>query len=136
MSQVVEIYRRLRKRIKELDEQHEENMKGRRTQLVQLGGILQNFLKQTGGDSHKTKAGTFYESTRYTASANDKEGFMNYVREADAFQLLDVRPNATAIRDHIAKYNAAPPGVTLNAHTSIGVRAPKGQAAAGEKEEE
>lgn len=136
MSQVVEIYRRLRKRIKELDEQHEENMKGRRTQLQQLSGILQNFLRETGGDSHKTKTGTFYQSTRWTASADDKEAFMNYVREADAFQLLDVRPNATSVRDHVAKYNATPPGVKLNAHVSIGVRAPKGQAAPGEKEEE
>jgi hypothetical protein len=136
LAQAVELYRTLRRRIKELDAEHDKKMEGRRTNLKQLGGMLEEWLRSSNVDSVKTPSGTFYKSTRFTAAVKDAEAFLAYIRENAAWDLIERRANATAVKDYVKKNNSLPPGVNLNQITSVGVRAPKGQAAAGEEVED
>ena len=88
---------------------------------------LQDFLETAGAQSVKTKEGTVYASTRYTASLADPQAFMDYVIKHTAFDLLDRKANATAVRDFVENHNALPPGVNLNAIRTVGVRRAAGR---------
>lgn len=56
-------------------------------------------LTVEGVESLKTKAGTVFTNTKSSASVSDKEEFMNHVRKNNAWELLDIKANKTAVRD-------------------------------------
>jgi hypothetical protein len=123
----VEQYIQIRDRLKVMDEEHDE----RRKPLVELQNLLtgwmQNFLEQAGADNIKTKHGTCYSSTRYTASLADPEAFMKHVISNKSFDLLDRKANVTAVKDYVAETGNLPPGVNLSAIKTVGVRRASGK---------
>lgn len=115
-------YVAIRDRLKAMDEVHDAAKKPLLEVQTLLSGRLMEVLKKTGSESIKTKQGTVYISTRYTASLADADAFMKYVVENAAFDLLDRRANATAVKDFVAEKKALPPGCNLNSLVTVGVR--------------
>ncbi len=124
VDQRVEEYIYVRQKLDALKKDYED--KKAALQKVQdfLSGWLQEFLDKSGQESAKTKHGTCYLSTRYSASLADPEAFMNFVRSTEKFELLDKRANVTAVRAYVEENETLPPGCNLNAVTTVGVRAP------------
>ena len=120
----VEQYIKIRAHLKELDEAHEKV----RAPFVEIQNVLQGwmqeFLTRTGSESVKTKHGTCYQSTRYTASLADPDAFMKFVIENNMFELMDRKANATACRDYVEEHKTLPPGVNISAIKTVGVRSP------------
>lgn len=119
----VEQYVKVRDAIKAMDEKHEAE----RAPLVEiqnlLTGWMMDFLTKSGSQSIKTKHGTCYTSTRYTASLADPDAFMKFVIANNLYELLDRRANATAVRDYTAANGGnLPPGTNLSAVQTLGVR--------------
>jgi len=118
-------YIQIRTALKKIEEEYD----AKRKPLVELQNILsgwmQTFLEKTGSESVKTKSGTCYQSTRYTASLADPEVFMNFVIDNHQFDLLDRKANATACRDYAAEHKTLPPGVNMSAVKTVGVRSPR-----------
>lgn len=115
----------VREKIREIETRHEEELKPYKEVQNLLGGWLEEFLKNSGSTGVKTLHGTCYRSTRYTASLADPEAFMRYVITHGKYELLDRRANATAVKDYVKENNGnMPPGVNLNAISSVGVRRP------------
>lgn len=121
-AQRIAQYIQVRAMIKEVEEKHEAELKPLRELQNLLSGWLQQHLEKTGSDSVKTKAGTAYISTRYTASLADPDAFMKFVINEGMFELLDRRANATAVKDYVQEKGALPPGVNLNGIKTVGVR--------------
>lgn len=92
-----------------------------------LTGWLQEFLDQAGAESVKTKHGTCYQNTRYSASLADPDAFMAFVRSTNNYDLLDRKANVTAIREFVVEKNVLPPGVNLSAIKTVGVRRASGK---------
>jgi len=117
-------YISIRDRLKEMDEAHEKM----RAPLVEiqnlLTGWMMQFLETSGADSIKTSAGTCFNSTRYSASLADPKAFMDFVIQNTAWDLLDRKANATAVRDFVAEKGFLPPGANLSAIRTINVRRP------------
>jgi hypothetical protein len=91
------------------------------TQTLLTAWLTQK-LEQVGAESVKTKAGTAYTTTRYSAALEDPAVFMEYVKTTDQFDLMDRKANATAVRDHVKEKGSLPPGVKLSAIRTVGVR--------------
>ena len=89
-----------------------------------LTGKLQEFMERNGADSIKTSSGTCYNSTRYTASLQDPQAFMDFVIKTNNFDLLDRKANVTAVKSYVEENDNLPPGVNLSAIKTVGVRAP------------
>lgn len=119
-------YIQVRDAIKKLKDQHEEQLKPLVELQNVLTGWLQTCLETSGAEAIKTKAGTCYSTTRYTASLADPEIFMKFVLEKQNFDLLDRKANVTAVKDYVAENGALPPGVNLSAITTVGVRRASG----------
>lgn len=115
-------YIAIRDKIKAEDEAHKEKMKPMKEALEQLGGVLAQFMTETGSDGIKTEAGTCYITTRWSASLADADAFMRFVQETGNFDLLDRKANATAVRDYVEEHTTLPPGVNLSSIQQVGVR--------------
>lgn len=118
----VEQYIQLRDKLKAMDVEYEEKRKPLRAMQDILSGWLQEFLEKSGGTAIKTKHGTVYLSTRYSASLADPDAFMNFVIENKLYDLLDRRANSTACKDYATEKGDLPPGVNLTALQTVGVR--------------
>jgi hypothetical protein len=124
MEKRAQQYVAVRDKIREMEARHEAELKGPKETLQKLGGIIQKFLDDNKLESLKTAAGTCYISTRWTASLKDADAFMRFVIDNEQFDLLERRASATAVKDYVADHNTLPPGVSLNALASVGVRRP------------
>lgn len=123
MDQLVDQYVRLRDRLKEADEKHNEKMKPAKDYLQSLNGALMAQLQQMGMDSAKTIHGTAYMSERKSATVGDADAFRNYVIEHGEFDLADWRANATAVADYAGEHQGQlPPGVNYSTVLTVGVR--------------
>jgi hypothetical protein len=119
-------YRQIRDAITALKDRHEKELEKPKAVLEQLGGILDAHLLKNGEESVKTKNGTFFRSTRFTATVNDGAAFMQHIIDNQLWDLIERRANATAVRGFAETHKHLPPGVNLNSITSVNVRAPTG----------
>lgn len=117
-------YIECRDAIAKAKEEYEKSVAPLVTLQNMLTGWLQRFMDTTGSTSVKSKFGTCYSSTKYTASLADPKAFMDYVISTKQFDLLDRKANVTAVKDHVADKGALPPGVNLSAIETVGVRRP------------
>ncbi len=115
-------YVALRTKIKELDDKHKEDMKPFKDMLEQLGNMLLGHLNTVNAESIRTGAGTFFKTTKKTASLEDPEAFMRFVIANNAFDMIDRKANVTAVDDYIKEHNALPPGVKFTERVEVNVR--------------
>ena len=121
-------YRKVRDKIAEIKERQEKELAPAKAVLEQLSGMLDAFLLRTGQTSAATKSGTFFRSTRFTATVNDPQAFMDHVIANQQWDLIERRANSTAVKGFVEDKKHDVPGVTLNAITSVSVRAPTAKA--------
>lgn len=119
-------YVQVRDRIKEITERHTQELAPLVETQNLLSAWLTDALSTAGAESIRTKGGTVYTTTRYSASLADPQSFMNYVIENSKWDLLDKRANSTACRDFTEANGSLPPGVNLNAIRTVGVRRASG----------
>lgn len=122
MNTRVQQYIAVRDKIKEREAAHKEELKPLKETLEKLGGVLLQFMEETGSEGIRTDNGTCYITTRYSASLADADAFMRFVVETKSFDLLDRKANATAVRDYVEKHTALPPGVNLSSIRQVGVK--------------
>ncbi len=113
---------KLRALIKADDDAHKEKMKEKREALDQLNNLLLNHLDQVKADSVKTKSGTVYRTVKRSASAADFKAFWDFVMKHKLWDLVDRKPNVTAVSDYLEENKSLPPGVNLNSTYVVGVR--------------
>jgi hypothetical protein len=115
-------YVQLRALIKAEDDAHKEKMKEKRDILDDLNNLLLSHLDAVQADSVRTKAGTVYRTAKRSASAADFAAFWNFVVKHQMWDLVDRKPNVTAVSEYLEENNALPPGVNLNSTYVVGVR--------------
>jgi hypothetical protein len=115
----------------EIDRCEEEFLKGKvALQEIKclLEGYFEKALTDAGAQNIVTPLGTVHWNTRVTASLEDAEVFMDFVKSTQNFDLIERRASATAAKDYAEKNNMLPPGVKLSTIRTIGVNKPGAKA--------
>jgi len=115
-------YVQLRAMIKKDDDDHKEAMKEKRETLDALNNLLLQHLEQIKADNVRTKAGTVYRTAKRSASTADFKAFWDFVVAHEMWDLVDRKPNVTAVSEYLEENKALPPGVNLNSTYVVGVR--------------
>jgi hypothetical protein len=90
---------------------------------AKVDAALIEMLDNAGAEMVRTDAGTVTALVRRTASLQDPDAFMNYVKTNGLFELMDRRANVTACVEHAETHDGQlPPGVKLNSIRHVGVR--------------
>lgn len=122
IDKYVAAFVKCRDELRHLKEKYEADCAPYKNLQNDLAGKLTKFM-----DDHKVKNlmtahGTCYTTTRWSAPLQDPDAFMKFVIATQAWDMLDRRANATAVKEFIAKNNAPVPGCSLSAFQQIGVR--------------
>ena len=113
---------RLRDEISEKKAEYKAIEDALKTRQAQIQGELQQVMGQLGVDSLKTPAGTAYLTEKVSVLTSDKLAFLEYIRQNEAWDLLDIRGSKTAIQEYMLENNNVPPGIELSRFQDVSIR--------------
>lgn len=90
--------------------------------LEKIEAILLKTFDDTGMESVRTDAGTAYKSVRTSTSVADRDIFLGFVRDNDAWELLETRAAKKAVEEYVAANEELPPGVNMRSEVTVNVR--------------
>jgi hypothetical protein len=122
IEQVIHAHRVLKARKADLELEYKNKLQPIQTKIDQLENALLGLMQTTGCESFKTSEGTAYKSERVRISCADKGAFMDYIRQNDAYELLEVRPSKAAVEEYAAGTGIFPPGLNRTAELVVNVR--------------
>jgi len=122
-DELVRAFVELRKVVKEIEDRHKQELaKPLRLKELLTAELLEG-LASTGQEMARTQYGTVSAAVRVTPSCSDPNLFIAYVREHDAYELMDRRPNGTACAEFAKAHGQLPPGVKVSQVRYVNVRA-------------
>jgi len=126
VDELVALYIKCRDWIKAEKKKYEASIAAKKQAMEVIEGKLQTLLTNTGQIRGACKTGTFYVTTRYSASIGDKTTFKRHVIGTEDWDLIDFKANVEAVRDFVKETGtpAEEIGVKLTQFAKIGVRRP------------
>ena len=121
---MIERYVKLRDKKKEIEARHKDELAPFNDALKRLEGFMLEALNQSGLDSMKSAHGTAFKSTRTSATVKDWPLTLAFIREHQAWDLLEARVAKTVAYQIIADTQAPIPGVETSAELTVNVRRP------------
>ena len=121
-DELVQHYVRLRDKKSEIKAAYDAETQKLDLVLEKIEQKLMAYFNETGLESIRTGHGTAYRSIKSTASVADRDIFLDFVREHDAWELLETRAAKKAVEDYRAANDELPPGINWNSISTINVR--------------
>lgn len=122
LSEAVELYIKLRDKKAQIKAEMDAKIAPINENMAKLEAKLLEAFTKVGMDSVKTEFGTAYTTTRVSASVADRSVFMDYVRDNDEWDLLEVRASKTAVEQFRTIHDDIPPGVSIREERVVNVR--------------
>lgn len=122
LDKVVERYVALRDRKAELKAAYEASVADITTAMDRLENAILESLNGQGVESVRTSFGTAMKIRSVSVTTADKTAFMDFVRQNEAWPLLEVRPAKAAIEEYRASNDDLPPGINYKEAVTVGVR--------------
>lgn len=122
-ADLVEEFIRLRDERQQVEKGFEEEIKkryGDRMEAIKV--TLLDLLNKLGVDSIAGKTGTVFKTTTVSVTTADMREFRRHVIGIEAWDLVDWRPNKTAINDLVERGEPLPPGINRSSFWNINVR--------------
>jgi hypothetical protein len=85
------------------------------------GKILQRF-QETGIESARTAAGTAYVTTRASVTVADRDTFLKFVCDNEAWDMLENRCKKEAVVQYKTANDDLPPGLNWSEERKVGIR--------------
>lgn len=126
VEQVVGTYMKLRRKKEALENQVKEDLADIKAKMTKLESWLMQKADEDGVTSFKTAAGTAFVTTTDFANVADWDAVLNFIRENEAFDMLEKRVSKSAVKAHMDEMGEVPPGITYGTKIGINVRKPTG----------
>jgi len=111
---LINLYRQLKAKVSELEAVHKKELEPFKSKMMELEGHIDAFLAEHELVNIKTKYGTAYWKTKWSASLVDPDAFMKFVSENGRWDLMDRKANVAAVRDYAKVEKELPPGAKLD----------------------
>jgi hypothetical protein len=105
-----------------LDAAHKTKLEPLIAAMDKTEAAILDFFNAHGMDSAKCEAGTAYRAVKSSATVNDMDAFLAFVRANDAWQFLEKRVAKTQVDEYVQEHKDLPPGITYNRIASLNVR--------------
>lgn len=122
IDQIVEKYIALRDKKAQFKAEYEAKVSEIDQALARIESHLMERMQQQGLKSLPTTAGTAYIQHRTAASVADWDSFLGFVREHDAWTMLEKRASKSAVEEYKAANDDLPPGINWNESVVVNVK--------------
>lgn len=118
-DKLVTIYQKMGVKLTELERQQDEI----KAQRKMVADQLLEILKENGAESMRTATGTFYRTVRPRYTTTDWGSMYAFIKEHDAFHLMQQRLHDTNIKAFLEQNpDLLPPGLNSISSYTVGVR--------------
>jgi hypothetical protein len=124
VDQVVAGYLKLRNRKEAVEAAAKQEVQTIKDKMAKLEAWLLGQANTQNVTSFKTKSGTAFVTTTDYANVADWDAVLTFIRENDAFDMLERRVSKTAVRGYIESKGAVPAGVNYGTKIEVNVRKP------------
>ena len=124
VESVISGYLKLRRKKESIEAEAKERAAEVKEKMVYLEKWLKDKADQDGVSSFKTGSGTAFLTTTDFATVADWYAVLGFVKENEAFEMLEKRVSKNAVREHIEAHSAVPPGVNYGTKLNINIRKP------------
>jgi|TARA_R110000803_G_scaffold60921_3_gene120506 hypothetical protein len=124
VDKVISTYINFRNQKEAIESESKAKVKELKEQMAKLEAWLKERADQDGVDSFKTANGTAFLTTTDFAQVADWDAVLSFIKDNEAFDLLEKRVSKTAVRGYIEANKAVPSGVNYGTRIDINVRKP------------
>ena len=124
VDDVVAAYLKLRLKKEAIEAQVKDEVKTLKDKMEQLEAWIKEQADAQGVTSFKTKHGTAFLTTTDYANVADWDSVLTFIRENEAFDMLEKRISKVAVRGYIDATKAVPPGVNYGTKLEVNIRKP------------
>jgi hypothetical protein len=124
VDDVVAAYLKLRNKKEALEAETKDQVKTLKEKMEQFEAWIKEQADAQGVTSFKTKHGTAFLTTTDYANVADWDAVLGFIREQEAFDMLEKRISKIAVRGYIEANKAVPPGVNYGTKLEVNIRKP------------
>ena len=122
IDDVIRGYVKLRDEKEELEKRHKEELAPVREKMQKIEAWLQDQLQEQGLTNFKGESGTAFLQEVSSATVADWDETLKFIRENEAWELLERRVSKTVVQDYLESHDDVPPGVAYKRETVVRVR--------------
>jgi len=123
VEQLVKVYIKMRDARQKLQQEFDEADSKIKIQQEAIQQALLELCKETGTDGLKTSAGTVTRTVKTRYWTSDWNSMKNFIKEHDAFELLEQRVHQTNMKSFLeGNPNLMPQGMNIDSKYAITVR--------------
>lgn len=119
----VGLYTDLRAELTAIDAEAKAKKAAVKEKMNKIEAWITERAQKDGLENVKTPKGTAYWSMHYTCTVANPEAFFNFVKENEAWDLIEKRASKTAVKSFIDEEEKTPPGVNFSSYRAFNVRA-------------
>ena len=127
-DKVIETYLKLRAKKEAIESEAKEKVVEIKANLIKLEAYLKEKMDAEGETSKKTPFGTAFITTTDFAQVGDWDATLSFIKENEAWDMLEKRVSKTAVRGYIDANKAVPDGVNYGTRIDVNVRKPVNKA--------
>lgn len=128
VGDVIRTYMKLRDHKAAIEARAKDEVSTIKAKLEKLEGWIKTQADAQGVTSFKSEFGTAFLTTTDYANVADWDAVLNFIRENDAFDMLEKRVSKIAVRGYIESTKAVPPGITYGTKLEVNIRKPEANA--------
>jgi hypothetical protein len=128
VGDVIRTYMKLRDQKAAIEGEVKEKITDLKAKMEKLEGFLKAQMDAQGLTSFKSDYGTAFLTTTDYANVGDWDAVLTFIRDNDAFDMLEKRVSKVAVRGYIEANKAVPPGVTYGTKLEVNIRKPGAKA--------
>lgn len=115
-------YIELRDACEKIDKEAKERKAPLAAAMDTIEAVLMKIANEQGVTSFKTLAGTAFVTTVSRCGVSNWDETLQFIRDNDAFNLLNKAVNKTAVQEYIDAHETPPPGVSWTVMREVQVR--------------
>jgi hypothetical protein len=128
INDAVAAYMKLRSQKDAIEASVKEDLTKIKTKMDKLEAWLKSEMDKQGLTSVKSKFGTAFLTTTDYANVENWDATLKFIRDNEAYDMLEKRVSKTAVRGYIEQNKVVPPGVNYGTKLEVNVRKPTAKA--------
>jgi hypothetical protein len=122
ISEIIGLYIQLRTQKAAMKADYEAAAKPIQEKMDKIEAKILEYFNANNIDNSKTAEGTAYISTRSTVSVADRKVFLDFLKEKNEWELMEVRPSKSAVDQYRTTHDALPPGLNYSEERTVNIR--------------
>lgn len=128
VGDVIRTYMKLRDQKAAIEAQVKDEVSTIKAKLEKLEAYLKTQMDAQGLTSFKSDYGTAFLTTTDYANVADWDAVLGFIRDNEAFDMLEKRVSKIAVRGYIEEKKSVPPGINYGTKLEVNIRKPGAKA--------